>query len=266
MTSQSAATQSPSEQGAPSQELQAERRAGAGAGAQRRGSAPAPARGPLPPGRAPWSPTTAHGRSSLRSPCWSRTWTRRRPSRYRQGGAAGLDEGLGTWPRDPNPCLAPALQRTSSGTHSPSLWGSPYPPPTAEPRLVTSTGPCAGCLLQRRSLPAQPWGHDPSSATSDITSPQTQSTPRVSQLGIAKLKGTAGRVRRAGGGEWVEKTALLPSSHPHLGFECGTQRDEDSYKGALGRGWGVLQADVPFCKSEHVGPGYNSALWSRESG
>lgn len=29
---------------------------------------------------------------------------------------------------------------------------------------------------------------------------------------------------------------------------------------------GGLQAGVPFCKSEHVGPGYNSALWSREWG
>lgn len=143
------------------------------------------------------------------------------------GRGSGLGEGLGTWQWDLNPCLAPARHRTSSGTHSPSLWGSPYPPPTAEPRLVTSTGPCGGCLWERRSLPAQPWGHDPSFATGDLTTPHTQSTPRVSRLGgIAKLKGTAGRVRRAGGGRAAsgqKRQLSSPPSHPHLGSECGTQ-------------------------------------------
>lgn len=137
MTSQSAATQSPS--GAGRAEPGAASRApgwgwGRGRSATERERArPSPRSAAAD--REPWSPTTAHGRSSLRSRCWSLTWTRRRRSRYRQGGAAGLGEGLGTWPWDLNPCLTPARYRTSSGTHSSSLWGSPCPPPTARPRL-----------------------------------------------------------------------------------------------------------------------------------
>lgn len=45
-----------------------------------------------------------------------------------------------------------ARHRTPSGTYSPSLRGSPSPPPTAKPRLPIIAGPCAGYLRERRSL------------------------------------------------------------------------------------------------------------------
>lgn len=60
------------------------------------------------------------------------------------------------------------------GMHLLCLWGSPSPPPTVEPGLL-SAGPCAGRLPERCSLLAQFWGHDPSPA-GDVTAPHTQST------------------------------------------------------------------------------------------
>lgn len=212
MTSQSAATQSPS--GAGRAEPGAGSRApGWGRGrsaAKRERARPSPRSAAAGPGA--MEPDNSPRKIQFTVPLLEPHLDPEAAEQVQAGRGRGLGEGLGTWPWDLNPCLAPAWHRTSSGTYSPSLWGSPYPPPTVEPRLVTSTGPCAWCPQERGSLAAQPWGHDPSSAFGDLTSPHTQSTPRVSLLGgIAGLKGTAGRVLRAGGGKWAEETALLTS-------------------------------------------------------
>lgn len=188
-------------------------------------SAPAPAPSPaaFPPPQSrpaaaaqPWSPTTAPGRSSSRSRCWSRTLTPRRRSRCGAGrGGRGVAQPR---TRDPwnvgseipawtSPSSAPLrADALSLGVFSPlphrrihmplsASWTRTEgrgPPPEACPRKSPSPPPSpagAGCL-RTRPLPPSPVLHPPPS----------QSPPEfLSSVGALEGTGSsAGGVRGAG--------------------------------------------------------------------